>query len=391
MERYKYILVGGGMTADVAVDGIREIDPQGEILLLSAEDVPPYNRPMLSKGLWKGKSIETIWRNTSQKAVEIKINTTVIKINPELQTIYTSTGETLAYEKLLIGTGGSPRKLPFDEEGVIYYRNLSDFKMVHSLYLEKKRFAVIGGGFIGSEIAAALAMNNREVLLFDVGAGIGGNIFPKNVVQYLNHYYQENGVTVIPNVKVSNVIRQTQGYQIMLNNNEQFNVDAVVAGIGIKPNVQLAEEAGLQISDGVDVNRYLQTTHKTIFASGDVANFYNSLLDQKIRVEHADNAIVMGRQAGRNMAGAEQPYDYLPFFYSDLFEIGYEAVGQLNSRSQVVEDWQEEFVKGVLYYLANDRVRGVLLWNVWDKVEEAREVIGLAAPVGAKELKGRIK
>jgi len=99
----------------------------------------------------------------------------------------------------------------------------------------------------------------------------------------------------------------------------------------------------------------------------------------------------MGRQAGRNMAGAEQPYDYLPFFYSDLFEIGYEAVGQLNSRSQVVEDWQEEFVKGVLYYLANDRVRGVLLWNVWDKVEEAREVIGLAAPVGAKELKGRIK
>ena len=168
------------------------------------------------------------------------------------------------------------------------------------------------------------------------------------------------------------------------------DVDAVVAGIGIVPDVKLAEDINLEIENGIKVNEYLQTTRSDIYAAGDVANFYNPLLGKRIRVEHSDNAKAMGKQAGRNMAGANERYDYLPFFYSDLFDLGYEAVGHMDSRFEIVEDWEEKYKKGVLYYLKEDRVSGVILWNVWDKLDEARKIIGLPAPVKGSDLIGKI-
>lgn len=123
------------------------------------------------------------------------------------------------------------------------------------------------------------------------------------------------------------------------------------------------------------VNELLQTSHPDIYAAGDVADFFSPALDMRIRREHEDNANVMGERAGKNMAGEEEPYHHLPFFYSDLFELGYEAVGELDSRLEIVEDWKEEFREGVVYYLQNQRVRGVLLWNTWGQVENARALI----------------
>jgi len=211
------------------------------------------------------------------------------------------------------------------------------------------------------------------------------------MVNFLNGYYQEKGVEVIPNVTVADIEAYDSVYRIKLTNGDHYDVDAVVAGIGIKPQVELAEAAGLSISDGIEVDKLLRTSSPDIFAAGDAANFYNPLLDQRIRVEHADNANAMGKQAGRNMVGAGEPYDYLPLFYSDLFELGYEAVGELRSDAQIVEDWQEKYQKGVLYYLKDQRVRGVLLWNVWDKVDDARELIGWPGPVNPNALKGKIE
>jgi NADPH-dependent 2,4-dienoyl-CoA reductase/sulfur reductase-like enzyme len=262
---------------------------------------------------------------------------------------------------------------------------------LHVLSEEKTRFSVIGSGFIGSEIAAALAMHHREGSIFDVGPGIGWSIFPENLVKFLNEYYQEKGVKIFPDARINGITETSSGYQIRLENGELHDTEVIVAGIGIQPNVTLAEQAGLTVSNGVEVDQFLQTTEKDIFAAGDVANFFNPLLEKRIRVEHEDNANAMGKQAGRNMAGAREPYNYLPFFYSDLFDLGYEAVGELNSRSQIVEDWQEKYQKGVLYYVSGERVTGVLLWNVWDKLDAAREVIGLPSPVEPQSLKGRIK
>jgi 3-phenylpropionate/trans-cinnamate dioxygenase ferredoxin reductase subunit len=157
--------------------------------------------------------------------------------------------------------------------------------------------------------------------------------------------------------------------------NRPITVDAVVAGIGITPNVDLAKAANLDVSNGIVVNELLRTSAPHIYAAGDVANFFNPALNKRIRVEHEDNANTMGRLAGRNMAGASERYTHLPFFYSDLFELGYEAVGEIDARIQTVSKWKEPYREGIVYYLRAGTIRGVLLWNVWEKVERARALI----------------
>lgn len=390
MNNYRYVIIGGGMSADAAVEGIREMDSEGSVLVISSEPDPPYKRPPLSKALWKKTPLEKIWLNTAAKKADVILNQRVVNVDKDEKIVTTAAGDAYHYEKLLLATGGKCRNLPFGEDAILYYRTVEDFKKLHEMSASKKRFGVIGSGFIGSEIAAALAMNGNEVVLFDIGPGIGWNVFPDDLTEYLNDYYHQKDVEIVTNVKVTNVEKSGEHYKLSTNAGDPYEFDGVVAGVGIMPDTELAEALQLKVDNGVHVNEFLQTSDPDIYAAGDVANFYNSLLGRRIRVEHADNATTMGKTAGRNMAGAGESYDYLPFFYSDLFDLGYEAVGLLDARCELVEDWQEKFKKGVLYYLEDNRVRGVLLWNVWDKVDRAREVIGMPAPVNKDMLIGKI-
>ncbi len=171
---------------------------------------------------------------------------------------------------------------------------------------------------------------------------------------------------------------------------KEILADAVVAGLGIQPNTDLAEKAGLAIDNGIVVDEFLRTSNPDIYAAGDVANFYAAPLEKRVRVEHEDNANVMGELAGRNMAGQSDAYRHLPYFYSDLFDLGYEAVGELDSNSEIVEDWKEPFHKGVVYYLRDGRVRGVLLWNTWGQLAAARQLIEEKAQHSRSTLSGRI-
>jgi NADPH-dependent 2,4-dienoyl-CoA reductase/sulfur reductase-like enzyme len=172
-------------------------------------------------------------------------------------------------------------------------------------------------------------------------------------------------------------------------------VAGVIAGIGVTPNVELARQAGLMTDNGmadngIEVDAALRTSAPDIYAAGDVANFANPALGIRLRVEHEDNANTMGRMAGRSMAGSAESYDHLPFFYSDLFDMGYEAVGQVDSGLEVVADWREPHREGVLYYLRGGRVRGVLLWNVWGQVDAARRLIAEPGPFRPEDLHGRL-
>jgi NADPH-dependent 2,4-dienoyl-CoA reductase/sulfur reductase-like enzyme len=150
----------------------------------------------------------------------------------------------------------------------------------------------------------------------------------------------------------------------------------------------LAKQAGLELGNGIVVDEFLRTSHRDIYSAGDVAAFYNPAMDRRLRVEHEDNANTMGRLAGRNMAGEAESYHHLPYFYSDLFELGYEAVGDLDSRLETVADWEEPYHKGVVYYLQQGRVRGILLWNVWGQVDAARDMIASHRQFQPEDLKG---
>jgi len=391
MENYTYILVGGGMAAGSAISGIREIDTSGSILMISAENELPYNRPPLSKKLWFGGAENEIYLDINQNDIDFLLNTSVLSINPDLKRIAVSSGESFSYQKLLLATGGEVRRLPFGENRIQYLRTLADYHLLRELTEIQDHFAVIGAGFIGSEIAAALTKNGKNVTVLESGAGIGWKVFPEAMVQFLNSYYADHGVNVQKNIAITSVDDEKGQAVIRFKNGNSINIDSVIAGVGITPNESLAADCGLSVKDGIHVNEILQTSEPTIYAAGDIANFYNPSLERRIRVEHADNAKAMGKAAGRNMADANEPYSYLPLFYSDMFDLGYEAVGILDSRLNIVEDWDEKYKKGVLYYMEDEKVVGILLWNVWDKSEAAREVISSGQSYSAGDLKGLIK
>jgi NADPH-dependent 2,4-dienoyl-CoA reductase/sulfur reductase-like enzyme len=349
----------------------------------------------LSKKLWKGKPLESIWRQTESQGVTLHLGRTAQHLDPQNKRITNDQGIAYGYGKLLLATGGTPRRLPFGGEQIIYFRTLDDYERLRALARAGQHFAVIGGGFIGSEVAAALAMNGQKVVMAFPEAGIGSRMFPSDLSKFLNDFYQQKGVEVLAGQRVNGLetrggravlkVRNTQGQ-----GEREVVADGVVAGIGIQPNVELAQAAGLEVENGIRVDTSLRTSHPDIYAAGDVANFYNPALDKRLRVEHEDNANTMGRLAGQAMAGRTVTYDHLPFFYSDLFELGYEAVGEVDSQLETVADWKEPYREGVVYYLRDGRVRGVLLWNVWEQVDAARQLIAEPGPFRPEGLKGRL-
>lgn len=390
MAHYRYLIVGGGMTADAAVRGIREIDNDGSIGLIGMEPDPPYNRPPLSKGLWKGKSLEGIWRGTEEFQVALHLGREAQVLDAQRKRLTDNQGTIYTFDKLLLATGGTPRRLPFGDDHIIYFRTLQDYQRLRALTQQGQRFGVIGGGFIGSEVAAALAMNDKDVVMAFPEEGIGARIFPGDLAHFLNDFYRQKGVEVLAGELISGLEARGERLALKTKGAQEILVDGVVAGIGIQPNLELARAAGLAVENGIVVDEFLRTSHRDIYAAGDVAAFYNPALEARLRVEHEDNANTMGQMAGRNMAGDSTPYDHLPFFYSDMFDLGYEAVGEMSPELEIVADWKEPYREGVVYYVREGRVRGVLLWNVWGQVDAARSLIAEPGPFRPEDLKGRL-
>jgi len=374
MRSYRYLVVGGGMTGDAVCNGIRDADPEGSIGLVGEEAVPPYKRPPLTKGLWKGGDESKIWRNVEEHRADLVLGRRIVSLDLDAHTAQDDTGEDYTYERLILATGGSPRRLGGDDDSFTYYRTLEDYRRVREQSDEGASFLVVGGGFIGSEIAAALRSKGREVTMVFPEPGIGWRTFPPDLARFVADYYREQGV----DVRAETTFESAEGF------------DAVVAGLGIVPRTELAEAAGLQVDDGIVVDEYGRVDgHDDVFAAGDVARFPSIALGKSMRVEHEDHANTHGRTVGANAGGANEPYEHMPFFYSDLFDLGYEAVGDLDSRQSTVELWLEPNRKGVIAYVDDQaRPRGFLLWNVWDKLEPARELIRAAAPVDVGTLRG---
>ncbi|HMA43159.1 MAG TPA: FAD-dependent oxidoreductase [Gemmatimonadales bacterium] len=390
MTHYPYLIVGGGMTGDAAARAIRAADPSAAVGLISGEQQPPYARPPLSKGLWKGDPESGIWRGTESAGVELRLGRRVMAIDAAARTVTDDQGEAVSYGRLLLATGGSPRRLPRDTEQIIYFRTYDDYRRLRALADESLRFVVLGGGFIGSEIAAALRTAGREVVMLVPEEGIGARVFPADLSRFLVDYYREQGVEVRTGEGVGGLTPRAGKVILETTRGRQLSGDVIVAGLGIRPDTALAEQAGLHVENGIVVDELLRSSVPDIYAAGDVANFFNPALGKRLRVEHEDNANTMGAAAGRAMAGQGVPYTHLPFFYSDLFALGYEAVGELDVRHETVADWKEPFREGVVYYLEAGRVRGVLLWNTWGQVDAARALIAEPGPFRAESLKGRL-
>ncbi len=390
---YDYLIVGAGMTADAAARAIHENDPAARIGIVGDEDRPPYERPPLTKALWKaGKPIESIDLGTAASSgARLHLGLHLETLDRDAHTLRDSRDDIFRYRRLLLATGATPRRLPFaTNERVIAYRTLDDYLQLRRYAVADAHIAVVGGGFIGSEIAASLAGVGCKVTMFFPGEAIGAGRYPPALAGFLNAYFRERGVEVRSGVKVVDGKSNPHNVELALSDGATMVVDAVVAGLGVTPNVMLAENAGLNVDNGIVVDEQLRTSDADIWAAGDVANFHSAVLDRRLRVEHENAAISMGHHAGRAMTGVAEAYTTLPFFYSDLFDLGYEAVGLLDDQLDIVEDWTQPYREGVVYYLDGSRVRGVLLWNVWGQVDAARDLIADSRPHDADSVRGRL-
>ncbi|HEU0277252.1 MAG TPA: FAD-dependent oxidoreductase [Rhodanobacteraceae bacterium] len=388
-HKFDYVIVGAGMAGQAAAKALRAADAQGTIALIGADPHPPYARPPLSKKLWKNGKEADIWFAIDKAGATLSLGRSATRIDRKAHVVHDDQGDAWQYRKLLLATGGTPRTLGGNDD-FIYFRTFDDYQRLRQAVHPGARVTVIGGGFIGSELAAAMATNGCKVSMIFPDATIAARVYPAALAKSVTDYYREKGVDVRSGLTVAHGERTGGHARLTLSDGSMLDADVVVAGLGITPNVALAEEAGLEIDNGIVVNAHLQTSDADVYAAGDVASFPAVGLDRQLRVEHENAALTMGDRAGQCMAGKDAPYDELPFFYSDLFDLGYEAVGVLDSRLQTVEQWATPYRKGVVYYLDAGRVRGVLLWNTWDQVSAARKLIAESGPFNADTVRGRL-
>ncbi|AJK68839.1 NAD(P)/FAD-dependent oxidoreductase [Corynebacterium marinum] len=374
---YDHVIVGGGVAADKAARAIREEAPEASVLIISDVGDGPLYRPGLSKDLWlkAGTTLEDIDLGTTQTGAELLLGTTVTALDPASHTVTTSDDQQIRYGRLLLATGASARRIDTpDDDRIVYYRNADDYRHLRSLVSEGTRVAIVGGGYIASEIAAGLSAVGADVSVHFPNNRLLEQMFPDSITGHLTEVYESKGVSLNSGFRLSS-IRAGRKLTLEPETGEAVEADVVVLGLGAIPNVRLAEEAGLEMEQGgVLVDETLQTSAPDVYAAGDIATFEDPLLGRR-RVEHMANAERSGDAAGRTMAGNRTGYRYTPLFWSDLFDDGYEALGETRTSHRVEEVWNDAHDAAVLYYLDGDRVRGVLMWNTWGAVSKAREVM----------------
>ncbi|HEY6012635.1 MAG TPA: FAD-dependent oxidoreductase, partial [Candidatus Limnocylindrales bacterium] len=267
---YRYLIVGGGMTGHAAAAAIREKDPNGKLGIIGADPDRPYARPPLSKGLWLGKPEDKVWM-PDVPGLDLHVGRRVAVADTKKREVRDDQGNVHRYEKLLLATGGQPRKLPQGGDRVIYYRTFRDYQRLRDV--KGKSIVVIGGGFIGSEVAAALTANGKQVTMVFPEDAIGARVYPAELARSITRYFEEKGVRVLANDTVAGIEERGAKTAVKTAKGHELVADVVVAGLGILPNEQLAVQAGLEAGNGIPVDDRGRAGREDVFAAGDVARF----------------------------------------------------------------------------------------------------------------------
>lgn len=391
INNYQYVIVGGGVVAGYAIKGIRKEDPNGSILIVSKEADVPYERPALSKKLWLDdefteENIRIGAENYSD--VTFKFNTTVNKINRQDQTIDLGDNTSVHYEQLLLATGGEPRKIKGpDDPHVLVFRTWPDYRKLRKFSGKDKRIVIIGGGYVGTELASSLTQNGTQVTMVFPEKALGEGKFPEEIRAEYEETFKKNGVKILSGKMVEAYQRQGDHLVISLEDGSEIGADTIIIGLGVTPRIELAKASDLELADGgVKVDEYLQTSDPAIWSAGDIASYPDKILGRQ-RIEHVDHARLSGELVGRNMAGAHAVYEHTPYFYSIIFDISWQAIGSINLNLKQVFDKRENGT--IVYFLDGDKLAGVLVWNVVVDLDDVRAL--LADPPASHELVGSIK
>lgn len=370
METYKYIIVGGGLAGGSAAARLRQVDAEGAAILVAGEPHLPYERPPLSKEYLQGKEEreEVYYKDEDfyrEKNIEITRGVQVTALDREARTVTLSDGRRLEYGTLLLATGGFARRLPLpgnDLDNVFTLRTIEDSEQIRAAGGEGRRALVMGGSFIGSEVAMSLAELGTEVTMIFPESRLMERLMPPAMSDYVQDMYDVHGVRILTGTTAECLEGDGKLERVVLDNGETVEADLCVMGVGIGLHAGLARDAGLATDDqgAVLVDEYLRSSDPNIYAAGDIAAWPDVTFGRRLRVEHWDVARRQGARAGRNMAGEDEPYTALPYFFSDLFDLSLEVWGNL-------DQWDETVLRGSLeedsfafYYFDDGQLTGVL-------------------------------
>lgn len=392
-DQSRYIIIGGGQAGGWAAATIRKQGFEGEIVLIAGENYLPYERPPLSKSVLLGEAeiASTYLRDKSfyeEADIELRLGVRVTALDCGNKVIDLEGGEQLEYARLLLATGSEVRRLPIpgDElKGVYYLRGINDMLALKQKLVKGAKIVVIGAGFIGLEVAAAAAKLGTQVRVIEIQSTILNRVVDEEVAARVAREHNEHGVELLTNTGVNAIVGDGHARSVTLSNGEEITADAVVVGIGVTPTVDLAEQAGLKIENGIVVNEYGETSDPNVYAAGDVTNHYNPLYARRLRLESWQNAQDQAIAVARVMCDQREPYTAVPWFWSDQYAMNLQMAGVVDTFDEAVLRPGDD---GTLlkFYLKDSRIMGAVGINRGRDIMVVRRMITKWGNVDAHDL-----
>jgi 3-phenylpropionate/trans-cinnamate dioxygenase ferredoxin reductase subunit len=371
----KYVIVGGGLAAASAIEGIRDLDQDGEITVVSAERELPYHRPPLSKGYLAGREqLETVrihdalWYRDNR--VRYRLGVEARSVHMKRRSVTLTSGERLEYDRLLLATGSHARRLGVpgaDTPGVTLLRTVAESTALKAAIKPGTKVVIVGGSFVGMEVAATARGLGAEVTVLEMGPLVYGRFADPSLSDFFKRMLESHGIRIRTGARVARVKSSAGKVSGVATDSEEFPADLVVAGVGAEPNTGWLANSGFGIDrGGLIVNVRLETNAEQVWAAGDVARFPDPITRQPRRLEHWDNALMQGKQAGRNMAGAGEAYAHQSAFFSDLFDVTINVLGDTDKPDTVHINGSTDLAAPnfTAHYVRDHKLAGAVMVNL---------------------------
>ncbi|HEX5094548.1 MAG TPA: FAD-dependent oxidoreductase [Acidimicrobiia bacterium] len=390
-----FLIVGASLTGAKAAETLRAEGFEGRVLLVGDERSRPYERPPLSKTYLRGESdLEKVFVHPdgfyAEHGIELRSDTTVTEIDRERHEAVLGDDERIAYDRLLVATGAEPRRIDGPGaalENIHYLRNLDDADLLRAGLAPATSVAVVGGGWIGAEVAASARQLGHSVTMIHSDPAPLVQVLGPEVAEVYRALHAEHGVELRMSTRVESFRGGTAVEEVVTEKGDAIVADLVVVGIGVRPRTQLAIAAGLDVDNGIVVDQYLRTSDECVYAAGDVASAWHPFFGRRVRVEHWSNALNQGRVAALNMLDLTTPYDRLPYFFSDQYDAGMEYLGHAPEWDRVVFRGDPRAREFIAFWVKDDRVVAAMNMNVWDVVEPLRAIIHSRRPIADAQLR----
>jgi 3-phenylpropionate/trans-cinnamate dioxygenase ferredoxin reductase component len=389
-----FVIVGASLTGAKAAETLRTEGFDGRLVLIGTEHERPYERPPLSKDYLRGEvGREQVYVHDedyyAEHDIELRLGRTAVGLDTSISQVALDDGKRLHYDRLLLATGAEPRRISIPGEaldGVLYLRSVEDSDALRDRIDRGGSVVVVGAGWIGAEVAASARQRGLDVTVIDPLTVPLERVLGAEVGAIYRDIHADHGVQMLLGTSVAAFEGDTAVERVRASDGRTVDCDFVVVGVGVQPRTALASQGGVDVRDGILVDKYLQTSMPGVFAAGDVANAQHPLYGRGIRVEHWANALHQGPVAARNMLGRPEPYDNVPYFFSDQYDVGMEYAGYAPTWDRIVLRGDPASREFIAFWLVDDRVVAGMNVGVWDVTDHIQNLIRTRATVDDRRL-----